>query len=238
MALTKVTSGIRTLATDEVVAANITDANVTTAKIADNAVTSAKLAGMTAGTIKIGDASGDPADLAVGTAGQLLKTQAASNPPAWVWQGIVQSAIAQDGAVATGTTVTLGDDTIPQNTEGVEVITKAITPKDSAHRLFIIAQIAMANTTADNSGSIALFQDSTADALVASPIRTAGGANVLQTYYLIHEMAAGTASSTTFKIRGGFQSAGTTTFNGVAGSRTYGGVSGSSLMIFEYKAAV
>jgi len=44
MALTKVTSGVRTIATDEVVTASIADDAVTTSKIADDAVTTAKVA--------------------------------------------------------------------------------------------------------------------------------------------------------------------------------------------------
>tara|TARA_R110000772_G_scaffold38565_2_gene90944 strand:+ start:1820 stop:2356 length:537 start_codon:yes stop_codon:yes gene_type:complete len=43
MALTKVTSGVRTIATDEVVTASIADDAVTTAKIADDAVGVAQL---------------------------------------------------------------------------------------------------------------------------------------------------------------------------------------------------
>jgi hypothetical protein len=43
MALTKVTSGMRTLATDEVLTANINDDAVTTAKVLDDAVTTAKV---------------------------------------------------------------------------------------------------------------------------------------------------------------------------------------------------
>ena len=47
---------------------------IATAYIADNAVTLAKMAGLARGKIIYGDASGDPAALAVGTAGYVLQT--------------------------------------------------------------------------------------------------------------------------------------------------------------------
>ena len=50
------------------------DGSIDTAHIADNQVTLAKMAGLARGKIIYGDASGDPAALAVGTAGYVLKT--------------------------------------------------------------------------------------------------------------------------------------------------------------------
>jgi len=83
MALTKVTSGMRTLATDEVLTANINDDAVTTAKVPDNAVTLAKLAdGTQGGTLYYG-ASGAPTQLAAGTSGHFLKTLGTGANPAW-----------------------------------------------------------------------------------------------------------------------------------------------------------
>ena len=48
------------------------DSGVATAKIADNAVTLAKMAGITRGSVIVGDASGDPSALALGSQAQLL----------------------------------------------------------------------------------------------------------------------------------------------------------------------
>ena len=79
----------------------------------------------------------------------------------------------------------------------------------------------------------ALFQDSGAAAIAAGADRheTAGTGCVSFTYW----MTAGTAVSTTFKVRGGGRDAGTTTFNGVSGTRDLGGVFSSSITITEYK---
>ncbi len=62
------------LAADAVITAKILDANVTSAKIADDAVTLAKLAGLARGKIIYGDASGNPAALALGSNGTVLKS--------------------------------------------------------------------------------------------------------------------------------------------------------------------
>ena len=62
------------LADNAVVTANIADDQVTTAKIADDQVTLAKLAGLARGKIIYGDSSGNPAALALGSNGQVLKS--------------------------------------------------------------------------------------------------------------------------------------------------------------------
>ena len=62
------------LSTDAVTTVKITDSNVTTAKIADDAVTLAKMAGLARGKIIVGDSSGNPSALALGSNGQILKS--------------------------------------------------------------------------------------------------------------------------------------------------------------------
>ena len=50
---------------------------------------------------------------------------------------LVQAAHTQSGAVQTGTTTIPYDDTIPQNTEGTEFFTQAITPTSATNKLLI-----------------------------------------------------------------------------------------------------
>ena len=71
MALTKVTSGVRTIASSEVV----------TASIADDAITLAKMAPGTDGNLITYDTSGNPAHVATGSSGQVLTSQGAGAAP-------------------------------------------------------------------------------------------------------------------------------------------------------------
>ena len=79
MALTKVKAGV--MGTDSVATASVVNANITTAKIADDAVTLAKMASGTDGNIISYDASGNPVAVATGNAGQLLTSAGAGAPP-------------------------------------------------------------------------------------------------------------------------------------------------------------
>lgn len=144
---------------------------------------------------------------------------------------VVQVVNTQTGAVATGTTTIPMDDTIPQNTEGTEFMTLAITPTSSTNKLKIEVQFFFAETAACWTIA-ALFQDSTADALAAgwtfeNYVNSGGGIS------FTHYMTAGTTSATTFKVRAGPHSASTLTFNGAGSARFLGGVVASSITISE-----
>jgi hypothetical protein len=134
----------------------------------------------------------------------------------------------------TGTTTMPIDDTIPQNTEGNEYMSLAITPKASTNVLIIEAIIHVSNSAANRSFAAALFQDATANALAASASRVETATAIIP-MVIKHKMTAGTTSSTTFKVRAGATAAGTTTFNGSGGTRVFGGITVSSMTITEVK---
>ena len=136
------------------------------------------------------------------------------------------------GAVATGTTTIPRDDTIPQITQGNEFMTLAITPTSATSRL-VISVSTYTTPGATSRVSLALFQDTTANALAATMFYTQGGAELTDT--LVHNMVSGTTSATTFRVRAGMNLAGTLTFNGYNGSRHFGGVAASSITITEYE---
>lgn len=146
---------------------------------------------------------------------------------------VVQVVNTQTGAAATGTTVMPIDDSIPQNTEGDEYMSLAITPTDSANKLKIEI-VAMLSSGVTNGWMVgALFQDSVAGALAASTVWLPSTASVGVRISFTHYMTAGTTSATTFKFRAGAGGAGTTTFNGNGGARLLGGVMASSITITE-----
>ena len=145
---------------------------------------------------------------------------------------VLQYLTTSTSSLVTCSTATPADDTIPQNTEGNEVLTLSITPTYSTSRLEIIFVAPFIKDANNGSAVVALFQDSTADALSAlaqGVTNTLGGILVLR-----HYMTSGTTSATTFKIRVG-PGANSLYINGSsAGARLLGGVSSTRLTIVEY----
>jgi len=148
---------------------------------------------------------------------------------------IIQVVNYQTGAVATGSTAIPLDDSIPQNTEGTEFMTLAITPKSTSNKLKIDVVFYGADAGLGIM-TVALFQDSTANAEAVGSILAEGTSAQLNPIVFSHYMTAGTASSTTFKVRAGSNSGSTITFNGKAGGRLFGGVTSSSITITEIAA--
>jgi hypothetical protein len=124
---------------------------------------------------------------------------------------IVQVVNTQTGTSATGTTVLPNDGTVPQNTEGTQFMTLSITPTNASNKLFIQVVTRQAVTGSNKDIIIALFQDSTVNALAANNYRQTGD-GVTQLGVLNYYMTAGTTSSTEFKIRIGSADTGTVTF--------------------------
>ena len=136
----------------------------------------------------------------------------------------------QTGEYNSGTALIPNDDTIPQNTEGTEFMTLAITPTSATSKLLIEISALLAPSAAKWIVG-AIFQDNTADALAGGYFyETNIGAGKELT--IRHYMTAGTTSATTFKFRAGVHTSGTLYFNG-SGSRYLGGVAASSITITE-----
>lgn len=164
-------------------------------------------------------------------AGKFLKADATWSVPAASGK-IAQIVKTESGAVATGTTQIPLDDTIPQNTEGDQYLTQAITPL-SVTNILKIDIFALFSPSVQAWLTAAIFQDTTAGALGAFPaFQTTGGGSLAIAFS--HFLVAGSLSATTFKLRAGLDRAGTTTFNGTGGSRKLGGVLASSICITEY----
>lgn len=133
---------------------------------------------------------------------------------------------------STATTIPF-DDTIPTSSEGAELTTLAITPKNSSNLLRIDAVVTIAGNTLGDTVAIALFQDSNAASVAVTWHMLASdyGTTLPLTFW----MTAGTTSATTFKIRYG-ASSGTAYINSRGGTRKYGGVSMTTITITEIKA--
>lgn len=149
---------------------------------------------------------------------------------------IVQDVLTLSSAAATGTTTIPLDDTIPQITEGTEFLTATITPTNVANRLIIEAVLHISSDTGSRHLIGALFQGAGANALAVSSafMATAAAFTVL---VIRHEMAAGTTSATTFRIRAGTDAAATVTLNGLSSVRKFGGATLSAFRVTERIAA-
>lgn len=151
---------------------------------------------------------------------------------------------------ATGSMTGLGtviplDDTIPQQTEGVEVLTCSITPQSATSTLIVEVSANLAEDTNTTAGALiaAIFRDSGADALCSqiSVVQGAYGtfnALDLAIFAIRFRVSAGSVSPTTFKLRMGaeYVSGGTYRWNGVAGGRKLGGSQCISITITEVSA--
>ena len=145
---------------------------------------------------------------------------------------VVQVVNVQNNTVATTTSTIAFDDTIPQNNEGGEFMTLAITPTSATNKLKIDVVIQLNASATNRIYVVGLFQDSTASAIqVTSQAQSLTGNPVNIGFQ--HFMTAGTTSATTFKVRAGPDGASTLTFNGQAGNRKFGGLTASSITITE-----
>jgi len=157
-----------------------------------------KLNGATSGSVELGvpDVVGSDVQnvLLPSTAGTLDRLERAGN--------ILQVKFAEYTTRTSVTTTIPFNDTVPQNTEGTEIITLSITPTSASNKLVIEFFLPMWDGDNVRVGICALFQDSTADALaVACSINSA--ANYAIQLGMVHIMDAGTTSPTTFKLRVG-----------------------------------
>jgi hypothetical protein len=120
------------------------------------------------------------------------------------------------------------DDTIPQSSEGTQILTLSITPTSATNvlRVFFKGQGA-----APAYWSAALFLDSETSARDAAAVYCGDGARI-QPVVLDYQMIAGTTSTVTFKIRVG-PNTGTMRLNGGNASRVFGGVQRCKLIIEE-----
>lgn len=153
---------------------------------------------------------------------------------AYVDRAIGQVVSSTDAAVATGTTTIPFDDTIPQNTEGNQYLSVAITPRNASSKLEIEVTAMLSSDIAGVFNMIgALFVDSTADALKAKVV-TGGGQNHVVELKLSTTITAGSTSARTYKFRAGASAAGTTTFNGQSGGRLFGTAVKSEIKVTEH----
>jgi len=139
------------------------------------------------------------------------------------------------GASATGTTIIPLDNTTPQNTEGDQYFAQAITPTSAANLLSVSWEALFSNS---GNGHVicAIFQDAVASALATSLMQFTSSDQPV-THRGSYDAVAGLTSSTTFKLRAGANSAGTTRLNNQnTGGAVLNGTLQSNLTVEEVMA--
>lgn len=126
-----------------------------------------------------------------------------------------------------------GDDTIPQNTEGTEIITVSHTPSSATAKVKVtVSGMVAVHTTSDNALVAALFVDGESDARHAAVINPAG-ANLLTGIPAIEFVwTPGDATERTYKLRAGATS-GNMRLNGTSSGRVLGGAMQTRMTVEE-----
>ena len=130
------------------------------------------------------------------------------------------------------------DDTIPQNTEGTEILTASITPKSTTNRVRARVVVrGLIQDSANRQGAVCLFRNADADAIAATSANLyAGGAQIAQTVVLEFEDSPASTSAQTYAVRVGPSGGGTMYVNGNSGGRIFGGSMRATLVLEEITA--
>lgn len=144
---------------------------------------------------------------------------------------VVDRAYAEYTANANLTTVIPLDDTVPQVTEGTQILSVSLTPKSATNKVRIRFEGYFA-LTAINNGVVAVFSGASASAL-ASGVTSAPAADYTCPLVVEHEYVPGVTTAVTYTVRVGPGSAVTMRMNGTTAGRLLGGSLKSTLVIEE-----
>jgi hypothetical protein len=138
----------------------------------------------------------------------------------------------EDAVYQTLGTILPLDDTIPQNTEGDELLTVAITPTNASSTLSIMVEVQGQLAVASGDWACAVFVDTTADAIAARAASVVSTSNIMQLTFT-HTLSAGSTSARTYKVRCGSAVATDLKVNGTNTARLFGGVNQSRMSVTE-----
>ena len=145
--------------------------------------------------------SNNPINLSAGTK-EIFMTITAANMTSHFENQILQIVSGKVSATTAAlTTQMVKDSTIPQNTEGSEILTVSITPKSASSKL-LIQGVAQLYVTGGTDLAVGIFRDTTADAIGAN-IHYGATANSSYTVPFYANATSNSTANTTFKLRVG-----------------------------------
>lgn len=127
------------------------------------------------------------------------------------------------------------DDTIPQSSEGTQILSASITPKNAANRVRARVIVrGLIQSDASRQGVVALFRGAGTDAIAATcaTLYLASQTQAAQTLALEFEDSPGSTSTQTYTVRVG-PSGGTLYINGSTSARLLGGAMRATLVLEE-----
>lgn len=145
---------------------------------------------------------------------------------------VVDRVYAEYTANADLTTVIPFDDTIPQSTEGTQILSVSITPKANTSRLRVRFQGCGSVSAQNDVMMAALFVGASANAAAASFGSAAPVAGSLVSTVLEYEFVPGSTAAQTLAVRVG-PSTGTLRLNGTTSARRFGGTARATLIVEE-----
>ena len=145
---------------------------------------------------------------------------------------VAQAVRDTEAAYTTLGTILPADHSIPQTTEGSEILSVAITPTNASSILRIRVNLMVGHASAGGQVCAALFVDSSVGALAAAG-QSVGNSTTVESLSFEYTISAGSTSARTYKVRAGSDAASDAFLNGNASSRIFGGVAVSSLEVEE-----
>lgn len=148
---------------------------------------------------------------------------------------IVQIVSTNLTAYTTSTATIPCDNTVPQIGEGVEILTKAITPVSATNNILIQANVVAGNSVNGNKITLAAFKATTGDAIaaIADSQDSGGTTDYAHNITLNHVVTPGTTAAVTYSVRIGGSGAGTTFVNGFQSTGVFNGLCISNLTLME-----
>lgn len=129
-------------------------------------------------------------------------------------------------------TVIPSDDTIPQVTEGTQILSVTITPKKTTNKIRIRFQCETSLSIAPGSAICALFANGGANAIAANLVSHTAAAFALPLSMEI-EITPASATAQTYTVRVGPNAASNLRLNGTSATRVFGGVMRATLIAEE-----
>lgn len=209
----------------------------------DPLLTSSASVVTTQGDLIVADASGIASRLPIGAAAQYLRSNGTTAlwsallaadlsgniPPLSMPPGtVIQSVVVSTNAYTSHTTAIPNDDTIPQNTEGDQLLTANFTPTSTSTKVRVTVRLWV--DSASEVSAAALFRGVGVNALAAGACLT--NIDFVAPLSLWFEDVPGSVAMQTYNLRVG-PTAGTLYINGVSGGRKYGGSLLSSMLLEE-----